>query len=422
MKAIVNGKLVFPEEITNGILLLEGGKITEILPDDRSRIPAGAEILDAGGLFVGPGLIDQHLHGYHQYGEGFDIIDNTAAVARAHLKHGVTSVTPSPSYSLRMDRYLSIIGQCNEEIARTEKLLSEGIRKDGELPSPIVGIHLEGPYINPRQGAGRKYAWKYSDEAFERLFLAGGKNILHCTYAPEMPFAEKVEQMIRRYGVVMDAGHTEADPESMYRAVKNGLTVITHLFCATGNALGVHAFDRTGDPQDGVSQVALSLPGLYYELICDQDHYHTAASSERLALRCAGEDRIILVSDCTYHKRADLNPEEYGRAEGKKEPDANGTTWFARTGTPDVNLNLDGKLFGSRITVAQGAKNFMKTTGADVRVTFQCASTNSAKALGLYDRVGSLHPGKTANIVTVDEKFTVHDVIFYGEKLLEVRT
>lgn len=411
MKAIVNGKTVFPEEITEGILLTEGDRILEVLPNDLAQVPEGAEVIDAGGLYVGPGLIDEHLHGYHQYGEGYDIIGDAAKVAACHLKHGVTSVTPSPSYSLRMDRYLSIIDQCNAEIARTEG-----------MPSNIIGIHLEGPYINPRQGAGRKYAWKYSDEAFERLFLAGGKNILHCTYAPEMPHAEKVEAMLQKYGVVMDIGHTEADPESIYRAVKAGTTIVTHLFDATGNYQGVHAFDQTADPQDGVSYVTLSIPNLYYELICDKDHMHVKAASERLALRTAGEDKIILISDCTYHRRADENPEEYAHPELAAVPDPESPDWFTRTGTPDVNVNQNGGLFGSRITVAQCARNFKKTAGVDVRVTFKCASTNPAKAIRIYDRVGSIHPGKYANLVFVDEDFTVKRIIYRGKMLSEVRT
>ena len=391
MKVFLNAKLVFPDEITEGILVTDGPLIREILPADAD-IPADCEAIDAGGLYLGPGLIDQHLHGYHNYGEGFDIIDNVRGVAMAHLKHGVTSCTPSPSYSLRMDRYLSIIDQCSREIA-------------GENgPSPVIGIHLEGPYINPRQGAGRKYAWKYSDEAFERLFLAGGKNILHCTHAPEMPFADKVQAMINKYGAVMDIGHTEADPESMYRAVKAGAKIITHIFDATGNSKGVHAFDLTGDAQDGVSWVALSIPGLFYELICDKDHVHAAASSQRLLLRTAGEDHVILISDCTYHKRADLHPEDY------EEP-----------AHADINMGRDGRLFGSRITVADGAKNFKETTGADVRVTFKCASSNSARALNIYDRFGSIHPGKTADLVLTDEDFTVKDVFFRGERITEVR-
>ena len=152
IKKIVNGKLVFPDRITEGTLIIKDDRIaaaftadgTQPVPDPgtqpaadpgtaagMSSVPEDAEIIDAAGLFVGPGLIDEHVHGYHQHGKGFDIIDNTRAVADAHLKHGVTSITPSPSYSLRLEKYLSIIEQCNKAI------------DDGN--SSIIGIHLEGP-------------------------------------------------------------------------------------------------------------------------------------------------------------------------------------------------------------------------------------------------------------------------------------
>ncbi len=391
MKALINGKIVYKDRISEGTVLLNGERI-EAAGD--VNIPENCEIIDAGGLFIGPGLIDEHVHGYHQYGEGYDIIDNTRAVADAHLKHGVTAITPSPSYSLRMERYLSIIEQCNNAI--------------DEGHNSIVGIHLEGPYINYRLGAGRKYAWKYADEVFERLFEAGQGHVLHCTYAPEMDYAEKVENIILKYGVVMDIGHTAADPDSIYRSAGKGLKIVTHLFDATGNYKGIHAFDMTADPQDGVSYVVLGIPDLYYEIISDVRGVHVTSPSQRLALKCAGEDHIILVSDCTYHKRADLNPEEYPENDLRS--------------SRDINVGKEGRLFGSRLTVADCAANFMKATGADIRVAFKCASTNSAAALGLDDERGSIEPGKRADIVMVDEGFHVRRVFFEGRELPEVRT
>lgn len=374
MKAIVNGKLVLPNEILEKTLLMDNDKIISICDE----VPSGAEIIDAEGLYVGPGLIDEHVHGFHKNGVGYDIIDETEAVAKEHLKCGTTSVLPSPSYSLRMERFISIIDQCNSAIERGD--------------TSIIGIHLEGPYINYRMGAGRKFAWKYSDEAFNRLFEAGKGNVLMCTYAPEMDYAKSVEAIIKKYGVVSAIGHTQADPNSIYRAVDNGVTIVTHLFDATGNYQGIKAFDMTGDPQDGVSYVALSIPNMYYEIISDKDCVHVTASSQRLALKCAGEDYIILVSDCTYHKRAEDN----GR---------------------DININDSGKLFGSKLTVAECAANFKKVTGIDIRATFKCASTNSARALHIDDQVGSIEPGKLANLVFVDEDFSVKKIVFKGNLL-----
>ena len=87
MKAIVNGKLVFPDRIEEGVILMEGDRI---VASGDVYVPAGCEVIDAQGLYVGPGLFDQHVHGYKQYGEVIDIKDDTVAAAMAHLKHGTT--------------------------------------------------------------------------------------------------------------------------------------------------------------------------------------------------------------------------------------------------------------------------------------------------------------------------------------------
>ena len=401
MKAVINGKLVFPEEIREGTLLLEGETIREVRPAaagtgaaQAAELPPGTEIIDAGGLYVGPGLIDEHVHGYSAYGEDFDIIRNVKSVAEAHLKHGTTTLIPSPSYSLRLGAYLEVIRQVKE-------LLAEG-------GSSVAGVHLEGPYINPHMGAGRKYAWKYSDEIFEKLFAEAGGCVTHCTYAPEMPWAVQVEAMLKKYGVTMAVGHTQAGPEDIRRAVDAGARIVTHLFDGTGHWQGVHAFDFTGDPQDCVSDIVLSIPAFYYELICDSRYAHTTKTSQQLAWRVAGEKKIILISDCTCYNRRDFDPADFPPED-------------LRSAT-DLNINHEGSLFGSRLTVAQCAVNFRKSTGADIRQTFRCASTNAAEALGLDGTVGSVLPGRRADLVFADADFRIKRVLFRGEMLPEVRS
>lgn len=391
MKAIVNGKLVFPDRICDGVILMENGTI--IASGEKVCVPASAEIIDAKGLYVGPGLLDQHLHGYSACGDRVDVIHDARAVAELHLKHGTTTITPSTAYSCTKEDFLRIVEQC---VALSE-----------DRNSTIAGIHFEGPFINASKGANSHLAWEYSDEACEMIFESAKGHVLHCTYAPEMPWAEKVEGYLNRYGVIPDIGHTSADPASIERAVKNGAKIVTHLFDAMGHFLGVaEAASQTADPQDCVSDVVLSIPGLYYELICDSRAIHVTRVSQRMTLRCAGEDHVILISDCTGRKavlnRSDYPPEDPKSAE-------------------DLNFNMLGQLSGSSLTTAMSAQNFKKSTGADVRVVFKCASTNSAKALGLFDRVGSIDAGKDANIVFVDEDFTVKEVYFLGERVEGVR-
>lgn len=388
MKAIVNGKLVFPDRICEGAVLIENGKI--VASGEDVKAPDGAEIIDAGGLYVGPGFIDQHLHGYSTV-ERIDVINDVRAVAEKHLLHGTTTLTPSAAFSATREEFYNVILGCNEAI------------REGN--TNIIGIHFEGPYINPQFGANAHLAWEFSEKECDDIFKAAEGNVIHCTYAPEMPYAEKVEATLQKYGVIGDIGHTKADPDSFYRAVSKGAKIATHLFNAMGRHLG-YPDGFYSDPQESVSDIAFSVPDMYYELISDSRAVHARLVSQRQAFKNAGEDHLILISDCTG-RDAVLNPDDYPPED--------------RRSAKDLNFNLRGQLSGSRLTVSQAARNFKKAVGVDIRVLFKCSSTNSAKALGIDDKVGSIEVGRDANIVFVDEDFFVKEVIFQGEKLENIR-
>ena len=392
MKAVINGKLVFPEEIREGNLLMDGGKI---IASGDVCVPEGAEIIDAGGLYVGPGLVDEHCHGYRQFGEAVDITEDVRALALAHLKHGTTTITPSAGYSLPKEKFLHILKDADEVITAGD--------------TTVAGLHFEGPFTNPLHGSNSKDTWSFSEDLCKEIFDKAKGHVIHCTYAPEMPHGKRMEQVLKEYGVIADIGHTRSDPENIYRAVENGARIVTHLFDAMGNFRGDDhtPFSLTGDPQECVSDIVLSIPGLYYELICDSRCAHVAPVSIRQTYRIAGEDHVIVISDSTCHKDDSLNEKDYPPEDVRS--------------APDLNFNLDNELSGSRLTVSVSARNFMKHTGCGIRVAFKVASSNPARALGLYGRVGSIHAGKDANLVFVDESFTVKRIFFRGNEVEEVR-
>ena len=389
MKAVINAKIVFPDEIKEGNILIDGRKI--VAAGDVS-IPEGAEVIDAEGLFAGPGLIDQHTHGYSRFGEAYSVYTDMKNMARCHMLHGTTSITPSASYNHSLQEFLDTAAQGRE------------LMKDKN--TSIVGIFYEGPFTNPRHGALARNAWSYSDELCDSIFEAGKGIILHCTYAPEMPWGEKFEKILKKHDIVADIGHTMAGPEDIDRAVKNGAKIVTHLYDAMGCYLDRSSADLTGTLQEQTSDILLSTPGLYYELICDSCFMHVKAVMIRLAYRTAGEDSIIVVSDSTGD-----NVFEYNENFPQDSP----------VNAEDLYFNKEGELSGSRLCEIDCVRNFMKATGADVRVGFKVGSTNPAKALRIFDRVGSIDAGKDADIAIVDENMYLKKLIFKGSEVADIR-
>lgn len=385
MKAIINGKLVYPDHVREGVVLIDGGKI---IASGDLPVPQGVEIIDAAGAYVGPGLFDIHCHGYSQSGDTpvfFSAVGNPKEVAAHHLRKGTTSLTATIGYGFTQEQFLNAVKLCNDEIATGE--------------SSIVGMHYEGPFINPKYGSNSHKCWKYDPQTAQKILDAAGSNLKHCTFAPEMPGAEELLEQILANGAVPALGHTEFSPEVAEKAVAKGARIITHLFDAMGSWRGAHW--EGGVQQDSAALIALAIPGLYYELICDSRGIHVPPYCAKLALRTAGEDHIILVTDCT--SRVSHNPADFPEEDKRS--------------APDLNFNETGGLSGSRLVLAGACANFIRYAGGDVRMAFKCASTNPAKALGLDGQIGSILPGRDANILLVDEAFQVQKVIFRGEEV-----
>lgn len=221
--------------------------------------------------------------------------------------------------------------------------------------------------------------------------------IRHCTYAPELPMAPLLEEKMRKYGITGAIGHTCAGVTDIERAVAYGARIATHMFDASGCDRSFEdAAKLTQHPQNCSANIMLAIPGLYYELICDSDGMHATKYSVCEVLRAGGEDHLILVSD-TFVETAEQKEER------------------------DVNFDAAGCLSGSRLCLSMAVRNFIRFTGADIRVAFKCASTNSAKAMGLFDCVGSIDAGKMANLVLVDSDFHIKRVFFKGQEVQEVR-
>lgn len=385
MKAIVHAKAVTPGGIVDdATLLLEDGCIRAVGQD--LTIPPETEIIDAKGMWVGPGFVDIHLHG--------DGIEgrwewNPVPVAAHHLRHGSTTMVAYLPYTLPKDELL-------EATKMVQQKLDEGM-----LPN-VWAIGFEGPFINPKQGANSEAAVRpgTDPEEYVPLYEACHGKIAQWMYAPEMDPTGQFGDFLREKGVTAAIGHTQASPAQIRAAVDRGATVVTHLYDAMGCHLGNESVRVTGIIQDTAAVGCLICPELTYEIIPDSKGIHVKPSNMKLTYQLAGPDRICIITDCTY---CDYDPADYPADHFRS--------------TKDLNYNELEELSGSLLTMDKAFRNFQMHTGAPVEDLFRMAATTPAKRIGIGHLTGSLEAGKWANLVILNEDLQLQKVIFRGEEV-----
>ncbi len=381
MKAIVNTKLVLADGIIwDGILLYEGNKIIEVSSASDITVPSDAEVLDAGGLYTAPGLIDIHNHGSEK--ELF--CDEPLKCAEHFIRHGETTILPTFYCSLNREQIL-------EGAKRVREAAKTGV---GRI---LHGLYMEGPYMNGN-GSNQKY------------ILWGGK-IQKEEYAPLVeelkgyakvwavdPAREGIEEFIRYVhekdsNAIFSMGHSFASAADCRKIKKYGLRLQTH-HGDSGKAPGF----AQGTIGAGCDEYTLYDPDIYAELICDENGIHVAPDMLKMVVRTKGVERIILITDAMPLSGNFTNNEEDGVAYG-----------------PDLNYDYEGHLAGSHLTLDHACRNIMKHTGYGLCHAVRFATLNPARLLGIEDQVGSLEAGKTANIILIDDMVHVKRVILQGE-------
>jgi N-acetylglucosamine-6-phosphate deacetylase len=388
MKAFINGIIVSPDGlIENGVLITENDRIVEVVDRDicKAEIPDQAEIIDAKGLYVGPGYVDIHCHG-----GGEKYFHENPEVARLHhLKGGTTSVCASLSY-----------GFSHQDTITYTRILLDACKKPG---TNIAGIHFEGPYINPGFGSNSHLTRPINSSEYEELYDLAKGYIRQWMISPEVEGAEEYADFILSKGITLALGHTCASPDTIYHFVEKGATIATHLFDAMGCHLGKESVKITGIIQDTVCDAIMSIGNkIYSEIICDSRAIHVKPANLKMVYRCIGPERIVFITDSTI---ARLDQSSFSKDDIKS--------------APDLNFNESGGLSGSKLTMEMATKNFVRYTGASICEIIKMASENPAKAVGIYDEVGSLEPGKASNIILFDDNFNIDSVYLYGN--LEVK-
>lgn len=379
MRYIKNAKLVLEYGILwDGVLAIDGERIAGYGPVSEMEIPKDAEIIDAKGLYVGPGFVDIHVHG------GGDVLfwEDPKKVTEYFLKKGTTTILATLPYNLSRDAYLRGID------------LVKKAKEDADIGKVIGGFYMEGPYLNPKYGANADInPWRGDivPEDYKELADNAGKLAKVWTVAPEreglkpfLEYAKKVNPDVR-----FAVGHSEATPEQIQKLKKYGIGLQTHCMDATGRVK-----TWLGTRSCGPDEYCMTDSDMYAEVICDSQGIHVNPALVRMILKVKGVDKIVLITDC--YVSDDQAPEGLRHL-------------------TDLNFDHNGDLFGSRLTMDVACKNMMTHTNCGIAQAFLMASRNPARAIGMEDEIGTIEAGKKANLVFVDDMFQVDKVILEGE-------
>lgn len=333
-----------------------------------------AEIIDARGLYVIPGLVDIHLHG----AAGYDFCDGTEEAFEVIVAYekscGVTSILPA-TMTFPPDKLLDVM-----------QSLAEYAKKN----SGVKGITMEGPFVSfEKKGAqNERYIQKPSPELFGRLQEAAEGLIRQVTVAPEIKGAIEFTEEISK-NCVVSVAHTEAGYEEAKRAFLAGANHVTHLY---------NAMLPFGHREPGVIGAALERENVFVELICDGEHVHPAVV--RATFQMFGPQRICMISD---------SMSATGMPEGEY------TLGEQRVIMKKKRASLtDGKLAGAVTTLYDNLKKAVLQMQIPLEDAVTACTITPAKSMGLEDCCGALKLGHQADVVLLDRELNIRYVIVAG--------
>ena len=376
---IENAHIVSPDlDIANGSLLIKDDRIVNVASGNISA-PAGAKKIDAAGMLTVPGFIDVHCHGRNN----FDFCDGdaagTALIAENKLAEGVTTLLPT-TLTVSEEQLASALAAC---AAYDQK---SGCR--------IPGVHLEGPYINPKCAGAQNPAFVRLPDAAEVDRLNAVFPVKKITFAVEMEGGTAFTAAMLERNITPSCTHSGAKYADFAAAHRAGLRNLSH-FCNQMTPL--HHRDI------GLVGAGLLHLDVFAELICDKLHIDPAMI--KLVFQTKGAEHVVLITDAM--RAAGMPNGEY---------DLGGLPVIVADGA--ARLKEGGALAGSTLQLATAFKNVVEVTGLPLKEAVKATSLSAANSLKLTDR-GRLEPGYLADIVMLDENYTVRKTMVGGEVRFE---
>lgn len=377
MKQIVNGKILTPGGwLEGGSLIVEGNKIRAVSCNDLPVV--GAEIIDAKGAYVAPGGIEMHVHG----GGGRDFMEGTKeafeVAVNAHLQHGTTAIYPTLSSST--------VPMIEQAMDTCDALMA------ADADSPILGLHLEGPYFNPKQAGAQIPEWIKAPVPSEyEPLLKRSKCLKRWDEAPELEGSIDFVKACRAHGVLPAIAHTRAKYSDVHAANEAGMTHATHFY----NAMPV-VYKNREFKEAGTVESIFAEENMTVEMIADG--IHVPPVMLRMIYQIKGVERTALVTD------------SLAMAAGE------GEAFDPRVILEDGVCKLADRsaLAGSIATMDRLIRTCVNQAGIPLADAFRMSAETPARVMGVLDRKGTLEAGKDADVVMYSPELELQFVMQMG--------
>ena len=381
LKQFVNGRILTPKGwLDGGSIVTDGNRIRCVSNIDLHVV--GAEIIDVNGGYIVPGGIDIHTHG----GGGRDFIEGCEDAFReavnAHLKHGTTSIYPTLSSST----IPTIEAACNV----CEKLMAEA-------NSPVLGLHIEGSYINPKEAGAQNPVLIKAPVIYEyETLLSKYKCIKRWDEAPELPGSVRFIKTCNMHGVLTALTCTRATYKDVVEAHKAGMTHAAHFYNAMPVVYKEHEFKVPGTVES-----VYAMRDMTVEVIADG--LHVPPVMLKVVHKIKGVERMALITDSLA----------YAASEGDVSAEP-------RVIMEDGVCKLADRsaLAGSIATMDTLIRTCIQKANIPMEDVFRMASETPAKIMGVFDRKGSIEEGKDADIIVFDRDINLTYVMQMGNEVV----
>lgn len=362
------------EELREHAILIENNKIVDLIPDQKINLEIPR--FDLKGHHICPGFIDLQLNGCGgiMFNDAIDSPETLKIMHETNLKSGTTSFLPT------------LITAPDEDIFKAIAIVA-AYRQN--YPYTVLGLHLEGPYLNPkRKGIHNPMYIRQPDQAMIEHIAKFGKEVVKIvTLAPEMVDPDYTH-LLAASGIIVSIGHSDATFAEAIAGFDAGVGMATHLFNAMSPWLGRNP---------GVVGAVFSRPDVYAGIIADGHHTHFTSIALAHQIK---QNKLILVTDATPPVGTEMTSFVIG-----------GSEVFYQDGKC---ISADGTLGGSALTMIEAVANCVNYVKIPLAEALRMAATYPAKSIGVDDHLGIIAPNYIANLAIFDDNFQIVGMVDQG--------